>query len=104
MTSKTSFVSWYFCSKENTRLYNISADVLANMDVSQGKRKSKRKNKKNKLDEDVATAIAQLRSRLLGEEIKEVVTAPVKETMSVGKSLLGMGQRLTSWVTSFIKS
>jgi len=80
---------------------NISADVLADKEVSQGKRKSKRKNKKNKLDEDVTTAIAQLRSQLLGEEIREVVTAPVKETMSAGKALL---ERLTSWVTSFIKS
>ena len=83
---------------------NISTDVLADKEVSQGKRKSKRKSKKNKLDEDVTTAIAQLRSRLLGEEIKEVVTAPVKETMSAGKALLGMGQRLTSWVTSLVKS
>ena len=79
---------------------NISADVLADKEVSQSKHKSKRKNKKNKLD-DETTAIAQLRSRLLGEEIKEVVTAPVKETMSAGKALL---ERLTSWVTSFIKS
>ena len=49
------------------------------MEVSQGKCKSKRKSKKTKLDDDVTTAITQLRSRLLGEGIKEVVTCSSSE-------------------------
>ena len=72
--------------------------------MSLGKHRTKKRGKKAKLDRDTATAIAQLRSWLRGEEVKDVVTKPVKETLSAGKALLGMGQRFSSWVTSIVKS
>ena len=43
------------------------------------------------------TKISKLRSELTGEEIKQVVTQPIKETVTAGKSLLGLGQRIGSW-------
>lgn len=71
----------------------------------QRSRRSARKNKKlPKLDADVAIAIPQLRSRLLGEEVKEAAVKPVKETMSAGKALLNMGQRFSTWISSLVKS
>ena len=72
--------------------------------MSLGKHRTKKRGKKAKLDRDTATAITQLRSWLRGEEVKDVVTKPVKETLSAGKALLGMGQRFSSWVTSIVKS
>ena len=81
-------------------------DVLADNEVAQQKtRKSKRKSKKQpKLDGDISVAISQLRSHLLGEEMKEAVVRPMKETVSAGKALLNMGQRFSSWVSSLVKS
>lgn len=84
----------------------IVTDVLADKEVQwQRSRKSARKNKKlPKLDADVVMAISQLRSRLLGEEVKEAVVKPVKETMSAGKALVNMGQRFSTWISSLVKS
>ena len=78
--------------------------MIADKEVSLGKHRSKKRGKKAKLDKDTATAIVQLRSWLRGEEVKEVVTKPVKETLSAGKSLLSMGQKFSSWVASIVKS
>jgi hypothetical protein len=73
--------------------------------VNQTTRRSRKKTKKQpKLDADMTVAISQLRARLLGEEVKMAVVAPVKETVSAGKALLNMGQRLSTWVTSLVKS
>lgn len=82
------------------------ADVLADKEVPwQRSRRSTRKNKKlPKLDPDVTIAISQLRSHLLGEEVKEAVIKPVKETMSAGKALLNVGQRFSTWISSLVKS
>ena len=82
------------------------ADVLADKEVGQQRtHRTRRKNKKlPKLDPDVAVAISQLRSHLLGEEVREAVVRPVKETVSAGKALINMGQRFSSWVTSLVKS
>ena len=52
----------------------------------------------------MTVAISQLRARLLGEEVKMAVVTPVKETVSAGKALLNMGQRLSSWVASLASS
>ena len=66
---------------------------------------SKKKPKKGQTVEDpVKMEIDKLRSELTGEEIKVAVTQPVKETISAGKSLLGLGQRFGSWLGSLIKS
>jgi hypothetical protein len=79
--------------------------VLADKEVDQTTRRSRKKKKKQpKLDADMTVAISQLRARLLGEEVKMAVVAPVKETVSAGKALLNMGQRLSTWVTSLVKS
>ena len=48
----------------------------------------------------VEKEIADLRASLLGEELKETISQPVKETMSAGKTLLDAGQRLASWIGS----
>ena len=80
--------------------------VLADKEVGQqSTRRSKKKSKKQpKLDPDMTVAISQLRAHLLGEEVKMAVVTPVKETVSAGKALLNMGQRLSSWVASLVKS
>ena len=66
---------------------------------------SKKKPKKGQTVEDpVRMEIDKLRSELTSEEIKVAVTQPVKETISAGKSLLGLGQRFGSWLGSLIKS
>ena len=66
---------------------------------------SKKKPKKGQTVKDpVKVEIDKLRSELTGEEIKVAVTQPVKETISAGKSLLGLGQRFGSWLGSLIKS
>ena len=66
---------------------------------------SKKKPKKGQTIEDpVRMVIDKLHSELTGEEIKVAVTQPVKETVSAGKSLLGLGQRFGSWLGSLIKS
>ena len=56
------------------------------------------------IEDSVRMEIDKLRSELTGEEIKVAVTQPVKETVSAGKSLLGLGQRFGSWLGSLIKS
>ena len=83
---------------------NYPLDVIADKEVPLGKHRSKKRGKRAKLDKDPVTAIAQLRSWLRGEEAKEVVTKPVKETLSAGKSMLSMGQKFSSWVASIVKS
>ena len=65
---------------------------------------SKKKHKKGPAVKDPARMeIDKLHSELAGEEIKVAVTQPVKETISAGKSLLGLGQRFGSWLGSLIK-
>ena len=85
----------------------LSTDILADKEVKQtssrGRWKGK-KGKKGKVDGDMTLTLAQLRAHLLGEEMKEIVMAPVKETVSAGKALIGMGQRFSSWVASLVKS
>jgi hypothetical protein len=73
--------------------------------ISDEAKQSKKKPKKGQTVKDpVKTEIDKLRSELTGEEIKVAVTQPVKETISAGKSLLGLGQRFGSWLGSIIKS
>ena len=80
------------------------ADVLADKEVAQQRTRRSRK-KQSKLDADMTAAIlSQLRAHLLGEEVKMAVVTPVKETVSAGKALLNMGQKLSSWVASLVKS
>ena len=43
-----------------------------------------------------------LRAKLVGEDWMEAITKPVKETISSGKALAGLGQRLGSWVGRLI--
>ena len=54
--------------------------------------------------DSVRMEIDKLRSELTGEEIKVTVTQPIKETVSAGKSLLGLGRRFGNWLGSLIKS
>ena len=61
--------------------------------------------KKSKHEEDPAKKkIAELRSQLKKKELKRALTQPLEETVSAGKSLLGLGQRFGSWLGSMIKS
>ena len=92
-------VNFLFFTTEN--IHN-STDVVADKEVKLGKRRSR--GKKSKKQREEADVVSQLRARLLGEEVKVAVTAPVKETLSAGKALLNMGQRFSSWVSSLIKS
>ena len=45
-----------------------------------------------------------LRRELMKEEVKEVVVTPVKETVTAGKALLGLGQRLTHWIGGLVRA
>ena len=73
--------------------------------ISDEAKLSKKKSKKGQtIIDPVKMEIDRLRSELTGEEIKIAVTQPVKETVSAGKSLLGLGQRFGSWLGSLIKS
>ena len=74
---------------------------MADREVKRGGRRSK-KNKKE--ETDMAAIISRLRAQLMGEEVREAVTGPVKETLTAGKALVNLGQRLSSWVSSLIKS
>ena len=62
------------------------------------------KGKKAKKDADMTTSASRLRAFLQGEEVKEAVVAPVKETVSAGKAVINMGQRFSSWLASLVKS
>ena len=77
---------------------------MADNAVKRGKKRSSKSKKKKMEEADAAAVVARLRARLLGEEVKEVVTAPVKETLTAGKAMLQLGQRLSSWVSSLVKS
>ena len=80
----------------------VSAGVIADPGF---KTKGKSKKKKNQENEaGVKGAISELRGKLLGEEVKEVVVRPVKETMTAGKALLGLGHRLTHWVGGLVRA
>ena len=92
-------VNFLFFTTEN--IHN-STDVVAHKEVKLRKHRSR--GKKSKKQGEEADVVSQLRARLLGEEVKVAVTAPVKETLSAGKALLNMGQRFSSWVSSLIKS
>ena len=67
-------------------------DVIADVPAA-GKKKSKAKK-----EDPVQREVAMLRAKLVGEDWMEAVTKPVKETISAGKALAGLGQRLGSWV------
>ena len=72
-----------------------TTDVVAD-EGSKKAKKSKRKGKEGGVKEGVAT----LRSELLGEERRTVVVQPVKETITAGKALLGLGHRLGGWLAT----
>lgn len=67
-------------------------------------KKSKKSKKGQTTQDPEKTMIAKLHSELTGEEIKLAITQPVKETISAGKALLGLGQRFGSWLGSLIKN
>lgn len=48
--------------------------------------------------------IPLLRSHLLKEDVTEQVIQPVKETVSAGKSLFGLGKSLTNWMSRLVKT
>ncbi len=66
-------------------------------DKSQAKTETK---KKPKLTNEVN--IERVRSELAGEEVKMAVTQPVKETVSAGKAVIGLGARLGRWFSSLV--
>ena len=69
-----------------------TTDVVAD----EGSTKAKKSKRKGGVKEGVAT----LRSELLGEERRTVVVQPVKETITAGKALLGLGHRLGGWLAT----
>ncbi len=61
---------------------------------------TKAKHSSSKKDSQVERDIAALRLTLVGEEVREAVTQPMKETVTAGKSLFDLGQRLVGWMVS----
>lgn len=47
---------------------------------------------------DPAYGLPELRSILTRVEVIETVTKPIKETVSAGQSVLGIGQRFGGWM------
>ena len=48
--------------------------------------------------------LPELRSILTRAELTEAITKPMKETVSAGKSLLSVGQRLGGWMRSLFSA
>jgi hypothetical protein len=89
----------------STNIYPHYTVFLITVTITDEAKALKKKSKKGQTIKDpVRMEIDKLRSELTGEEIKVAVTQPVKETISAGKSLLGLGQRFGSWLGSIIKS
>ena len=53
---------------------------------------------------DPSQGLPELRSILTRVELGEVVTKPLKETVSAGKSLLDVGQRFGGWLRRLFSS
>ena len=53
---------------------------------------------------DPAYGLPELRSILTNIELTDTITKPIKETVSAGQSLLGMGQRFGGWMKSLFTS
>ena len=88
---------------QNLSLYN---NIIAIITCTDGVKLSKKlkKLKTTAFEDPLKTMIAQLHSELTREEFKAGFTQPVKETYAAGKSLLGLGQRFSSWLRSLTKS
>lgn len=72
--------------------------------IADGVKASGKKSRNGHAAEDpVKVEVARLRSELTRNELATVLTKPVKETVAVGKSLLGLGQRFGTWIGSLIK-
>ena len=61
-----------------------------------------KKQKKGDESKGVSQELALLRTALLEEELTEMVTQPMKETLSAGKAILDAGQRLSGWIGSLV--
>ena len=79
-----------------------SLGVIADPSVKVSKKQKKLK--KGDKSEGVSGDLTRLRAALLGEELRERVIQPVKETLSAGKMLMGAGQRLSRWIGSLVKT
>lgn len=93
----------YLNVKENwSGLYIICCITYYLTDVIDPSKASKSKGKKKGRSHQ--KGMAELRASLMGEQLTEMVTQPVKETMSAGKALIGLGQRFTGWLGSLVKA
>ncbi len=54
--------------------------------------------------ERVRREIATLRLTLVGEEVRGTVTQPLKETVTAGRSLLELGQRMAGWIGGMVST
>ncbi len=66
-------------------------------DKSQAKTETKKKPKPTN-----EVNIERVRSELAGEEVKMAVTQPMKETVTAGKAVIGLGARLGRWFSSLV--
>ena len=95
---RRSFSIYMTGRQEDSLMYFLSSGIIADSSVKF------KKQKKGDKSEGVSQDLAQLRAALSGEELRERVTQPVKETLSAGKSLLDAGQRFSRWISGLIKS
>ena len=93
--------STYIDSYPYVAALSCHSDVIADPGF---KIKGKSKKKQNPEETGVKGGISMLRRELMGEEVKEVVVTPVKETVTAGKALLGLGQRLTHWIGGLVRA
>lgn len=91
-------IYYVFMANNNHNINFIAVAIIAD-----GVKVSK-KTKTDSAEDSVKTRIAQLRTELTREEFKAVVTQPMKETITAGKSLLSLGQRFSNWLGSLMKS
>ncbi len=77
--------------------YLVTSIAVVITDKSQAKTETQKKSKlTNKVNSE------RVRSELAGEEVKMAVTQPVKETVSAGKAVIGLGARLGRWFSSLV--
>ena len=67
-------------------------------DKSKAESLDTKKNKGNKV------SIGRVRSELASEELKVAITQPVKESVTAGKAVIGLGARVGRWFSSLMKA
>ena len=95
-----------FC-KQNRRLVHIAIIMFTLLSLTLSviiTDKSKAESQDTKKSKGTKVSIGRVRSELAGEELKMAITQPVKESVTAGKAIIGLGARVGRWFSSLIKA